>query len=720
MSVSFGNNVFQVVACLLIPVLMVNGQDASDSATEKKMPSSAPQAEVLEEIVITGTGTARKLIDTAVRTEVMRADDLREVRVTTLADALEYTPGLRTEVTCQNCSAPSVQMLGLPQRYVSILDDGIPNFTGLAGVYGLDQIPMALVERIEVVKGGGSSLYGPNAVAGVINVIPKVPLVSGSEIQTSYEYLDGQPEAGQPSGSIVWHHAPETSNVSWTLHGMRNFAAPVDVNGDGFTDVGRRELWAGGAQLWWQPDPEAKLRLSYNVTDEQRRGGSGDLDSAPNLALLAEEIHTFRQTANLHWTHALNDVWDYRLAYSFSDVQRNSYYGGEAALGSGRTGSPFFDPTWTEERGFGSTRNQLHIVDTAVNWRPSPEHILTLGYQQRSEHLRDQTESVGRAVNEVYQNHGLMFQHDWTPHARWNIVYGARLDRHSEVEELIVSPRLAAKYSISDKLRIRAGWSTGFRAPEIFDEDLHITNVGGELQSVSLSPHIRQERSQTLTLAPEWEVTPSLHVEAHLFHTWLTNTFITVERDNMATSDVIEFLKQNGGNSRVYGAELSAILEREAWRLELSYLEQRGIYDQAQSLLGNPGDPVDNLILTDRFTRLPERTAQIRFTYDVGFCELVTAGRLIGPMLMPHIVSDSTGALVRNRLEMTEVFFVVDLGLNKRFDTGQGTALTVSLGVKNVFNSFQGDLDRGPFNDATYIYGPRLPRLFYASLRYEF
>jgi outer membrane receptor for ferrienterochelin and colicins len=668
----------------------------------------------LEAIVVTGTGIPQKLKETAVRTQVFAAEELERVQVTKLSDALDYTPGLRVETTCQNCNSTEVQMLGLQQRYISLLSDGVPNFTGLAAVYGLDQIPTSMVERIEVVKGGGSTLYGPNAVAGVINIIPKEPEFNGGEMTLRYDYLDGQAGGGQPIGNAVLHLVSPEANLGVSLYGVRNFVAPVDVNGDGFTEVAAQDLWGGGLRGFWRPSDSTKLVVDYLLTQEERRGGSNDLDRPPNEVELAEQIETRRQVLTGTWTQELGSEWDYRLTYSISAIQRDSYYGGTVPLG--RRG----DPGWNPELGFGRTDNRLHFIDTALNYRPLEGHIVTFGVQYRNEVIEDDQSGVGRSLLERYENLGVMLQHDWTLNERWNAVYGARVDFHSEVDDPVFSPRVAVKYSPGERFRVRGGVATGFRAPEIFDEDLHIENIGGALQTVALAPGLEAERSYTFSLAPEWDITERVRAELNLFYTRLNNTFINTETDDPRTESVLEFTKRNGGSSDTYGGEVALFFDLRPFTLDVSYTEQRGRFDTPELLLGDPGDAFDNAIFSSRAVRLPERFGVLRLTYDAGWAEVWTAGRLTGPMLVPHIVTDQSGEFVENRLTRTQAFFTVDAGLSKRWDIGQGKTLTANLGVRNVFNAFQDDLDRGPFRDPTYVYGPRQPRMVFAGMTVAF
>lgn len=703
--------VLPVVACFGVLFWFFS---ATVEAQEEGASDFSEPIEELEMVVVTGTGTARQVKETAVRTQVFGAADLEQIQVSRLSDALDYAPGLRVETTCQNCNATEIQMLGLQQRYISLLSDGLPNFTGLAAVYGLDQIPASLIDRIEVVKGGGSALYGPNAVAGVINVIPKEPEITGGEFTVRYDYFDGQAGAGEPIGNAVVHLVGPEAQLGVSLYGIRHFAAPVDINGDGFTEMARTDLWGGGFRGFWKPDERSKLIVDYLTTREDRRGGSTDLDSPPNEVELAEQINTQRQVLTTTWTQELGERMDYRLSYSVSDITRDSYYGGTVPLG--RPG----DPGWTPQLGFGVTENRLHLFDSALNYRPQEGHILTAGLQYRNESIRDDQSGVGRSVSDRYENLGFMLQHDWTPSTLWNVVYGARLDVHSEVADPVVSPRVAVKISPTETFRVRAGVATGFRAPEIFDEDLHIQNVGGQLQAVSLAPGLEPERSYTFSLAPEWEISHRVRAELNLFYTHLRNTFINSANDDSATRSVLEFTKRNGGDSDTFGGEVALFFDIQPFTLDISYTEQRGQFRESQLLLGEPGDAMDNAVFSSRTPRLPDRFGVARLGYDAGWAEFWAAGRLTGPMLVPHIVTSTTGEFIENRLERSPVMVTFDMGLSKRWEIGHGRSVTANLGVRNLFNTFQDDLDRGAFRDPTYVYGPRQPRLFFAGLTVAF
>lgn len=125
-----------------------------------------PPSERMDRVLVTGTNTERWLSEAPARSEVSTITPAGVEAAPKLAETLEWTTGLRVESTCQNCNSTEAQMLGLPQRYTAILTDGLPSFSSLSSIYRLEQLPTAFLDRIEVVKGGGSALSGPQRIAG--------------------------------------------------------------------------------------------------------------------------------------------------------------------------------------------------------------------------------------------------------------------------------------------------------------------------------------------------------------------------------------------------------------------------------------------------------------------------------------------------------------------------------------------------------------------------
>ena len=139
-------------------------------------------------VVSTATRTERLLKEVPIKTELLGGEDFEMAGKYDLGQAIELLNGARSENNCQNCGTTEIQLLGLPGIYNQILIDGLPLFTGAAAVYGVDQVPTIFIDRIEVVKGGGSALYGPGAVAGIINLIPEEPY--HTHTHTSFDYFN--------------------------------------------------------------------------------------------------------------------------------------------------------------------------------------------------------------------------------------------------------------------------------------------------------------------------------------------------------------------------------------------------------------------------------------------------------------------------------------------------------------------------------------------------
>jgi outer membrane receptor for ferrienterochelin and colicins len=679
----------------------------------------------LEAVVVTGSRYQEYLKNTPVRTEIIDREILQNRGIRSLAEAVEYSPGIRVETTCQNCNQQAIQMLGLPQQYIGILNDSLPNFSALAGVYGIEQIPAGLIGQIEIVKGGGSVLYGPGAVAGVINLIPRDPQKTGGQFSLDSKIMPGNTFGQEPGGSFfgLYDHVSQDGSFKATFFGGFDRIQPTDLAGDGFTDVSERSLLNGGLRLVWNANPAHKFSLDYFTSDEERLGGDIKIFGRPtNTGLIAEEIFSQRHVATAKWIANWNELFNTSFAYSYSRTNRNSYYGGTVALGSPDPNSLYFDPTWTNDRGYGSTIDNLHFIETTANWTLNERHRITFGSQWKYEDIRDVQLSANRAIDSSFNNLGLLAQHRYTPNEKITFEYGARFDVHSEVDNPIFSPRAALLYSATDQFRLRTAISTGFRAPEVFDEDLHISNVGGELFTTFNDPALQEESSLTASISPEWDLNDNWRLELNGFHTWLDNTLVVEPNDLPSTPNVREFLRTNGESSRIFGAELNLAYDQPLWRLEFSWVEQHLEYDDSQLLLGDDtfSDPADNPILSDRYTKTPNSLGLIRFTHEALWFDWFITAKLTGPMDVPRVISDpANGNLLENRLEKSDWFFNVDLGFSKIFELSNGK-LTGSLGVRNLLDDFQNDLETGAFRDSDYVAGPAFPRSFYAGFKYEF
>lgn len=701
---------------MLMPTLAL-GQDPDSEG------SIAPGVYEAPALVTIGTADEEaEVTRSVVRAEWVTSEDWKWMNAVKLSEALTYSTGVRLENDCQNCNTTQIQMLGMKQQYIAILSDGAPALSGLAGVYGIEQIPTAALDRIEIIRGGGSALQGPNAIAGMIQLVPRNPTVNTASLNTTVSWMEGKKSGSRPTTDVQFtgEVASEDQQAGALVHGIQSGVQAVDVNRDGFTEVSKRELWAGGFRAALRPNDQHFFTLDYTKSNEDRRGGSGGdfLNESPNQVELAEELISDRDLAIGVWTFSPSPDLEIRWTFSYSQDRRDSYYGGTTILGAPG------DPGWTHDLGYGNTFNGIGF--TALNFRKEigDEHTLGVNIQYQNEQLRDEQLSLGRTIRDRYESSGIGLEDEWALSEQWKWVYGARIDQHSEIPDTVVSPRSSIRWEPNHHFSWRASVSTGFRAPELFDEDLHIENVGGQLSVTQPGPGLKEESAVSIHTGPLWEITEGLFFETSFFYTHLEDIFFNQPTDDPTTPEILELTKLNGGSADVYGGEINLTWLVSPFTFEVGYVEQRNRFNDTQLVLGpetpDPATPEDNQIFSSNFMRAPNRYGAFRMTWEGPWVDTFLGGTFTGRMDAPHVVNDTNGALVRNELNRTDWFLTLDLGVSKTFPLGSRGKTTWTLGMKNITNAYQDDLDRGPYRDSAYVYGPRFPRTVYLSTNWTF
>lgn len=644
-----------------------------------------------EEMVVTAARMERSRSEVPLDVDLIGREKIENSVSRTLADVVEWTPGIRVESNCQNCNVSKIRMLGLEGAYSQILIDGQPTVSSLALVYGVEQIPARLIDSIEVVKGGGSALYGAGAVGGVINLIPHQPTATRGAFQGRFGNMDGE-ESTSFSGFFDWSGAQREQSLS--AYAQVDRVDPFDVDGDGFTEVTRRELETFGAR--WDSyllDSSARLSAEVNRIAEDRRGGDR-LWLPPQEANIAEEILTDRVGGSVSFLHTVSPELDYRLVGSWARTERDSYYG----VG--------MDPD-----AFGTTDNPHAVADAQVN-HYREDSTITWGLQ----YLRDRVDDVqlgrDRVIRETYENVGLFAQEDRPLGKHVTVLYGLRVDDHSAVPDPIVSPRLALLWAPRHDLSFRTSVARGFRPPVVFDEDLHIALLGGgDAQVIRNDPDLQEESSTSFLLSGTWQPEVgrkgAAYLELSLFRTDIDDLFLDVERDDPATP-ALEFLKINQGAAQIEGAEVTLGFRwGSSLSAEMAFVEQSARFAEPEPDFGS----LD-------FFRTPERYGMANLQWSTRWADLFVGALYTGSMKAKHFA----GFIPEDRLETTPTFLTWDVNLARTVSLGSGDAwpVTLRLGVKNLTDEFQEDLDRGRDRDSTYVYGPRAPRSVFVAAEVEF
>ena len=475
-----------------------------------------------------------------------------------------------------------------------------------------------------------------------------------------------------------------------TFYGQIDRVAPVDVDGDGFSEVSIRNLDVVGARYHeFFMGGSARLATDVSHTAEFRRGGD-QVQLPPQQAQVAEQLDSRRSGASVSWLHTVSPIWDWRATASHAATERASYYGSGGDVGA-----------------FGWTRNPLWVFDSHVN-RGGAAGTLSFGLQASHDIIDDRQPAYRRIIRESYRSTSAFVQDDRRIGDGLTLLYGVRADRHSAVRRTIVSPRAALMWTPRGDLTLRASHSAGFRPPSVFDEQLHIALLGGEAMVVRDDPALREETSAARMLSLEWRPMigrrVAMAVDSTFFDTRIENLFHNRQADDPAT-DELEFVRTNFGHARVRGVEVGWSLRRDGLAVDAGYAWQRAEFGHAEPDFGS----------TRRF-RTPERygSASVQWPLPRGLT-LFAGLRYTGSMLAPHYA----GYIAEDRLDATPSFLTWDLGLSRRFAFGGDRRITATFAVKNLTDEYQGDLDRGPQRDASYVYGPRFPRSVVVGLKVD-
>jgi outer membrane receptor for ferrienterochelin and colicins len=640
-----------------------------------------------EEVVVTATRTPKLYTETPVKIAVISREDIEQKAPANLADTLYQTTGVRVENDCQNCNFTQVRINGMEGKYTQILIDSSPVVSAMTGVYGLEQIPAEMLDRIEIVKGGGSALYGGNAVAGVINILTKEPDENKTFFRLHRESISSEPFTNLGFRSSL---VSKDYNTKAYLYGSYQDREPVDLNDDAFSELGTISNTSFGVNLYnYFSGLDGKLKLNLFRIFEERRGG--DLfGNPPHEANTAEWIKTNQLGFSSDWNHYLSDKLHYNLSFSYVDAKRNTYYGSHKDLNA-----------------YGTTKNPLLFLSSQINYQTGT-HVFSLGAQYKRDEIRDEATGYNRIIEEVYHESGLFLQDDFKIGRLFSILTGLRLNRHTALDRMIFTPRLSVLVNLSRDLGFRTSFSTGFRAPQVFDEDLHITQVGGEGMMIVNSSDLKEEKSYSLNSGFDFgkQIDRNLiQFSVEAFYNKLRNTFILHEIERIENARIFERI--NGSGSKVYGLSVDfGLVLGPAFSLATGWTFQRSRLDEPEPDFGSR-----------EFFRTPDTYGFVNLSLkNKKLANLILSAEYTGSMRVPHYA----GYIDEDILEATSSFWVVNIKLLRPFNITETSSVSVSLGVYNLLNSYQEDLDKGVDRDSGYVYGPAKPRSFYLGLEFSF
>ena len=311
-------------------------------------------------------------------------------------------------------------------------------------------------------------------------------------------------------------------------------------------------------------------------------------------------------------------------------------------------------------------------------------------------------------IEDVYHESGYYIQDDFKISNALSLLTGVRLNKHSSLDRIIFTPRLSILLNIMKDLSLRTSFSTGFRAPQVFDEDLHITQVGGEGMMVTNSPDLKEERSFSINSGFDYgkQIGRNLiQFSIEGFYNKLTDTFILHEIKRIENARILERI--NGFGSKVYGLSFDFGLVlgprlsfASGWTIQKSKLDEP--------------EPDFN---SREFFRTPDYYGYANMSYknDKLFSTELSM-EYTGKMKAPHYA----GYISEDRLETTHPFWVMNVKLRKPITLSENYTAHIFIGAFNLFNSYQKDLDKGADRDSGYVYGPAKPRSLFFGLEFSF
>lgn len=464
--------------------------------------TSSMKSTVLEDVVISGTMKAVNRLESPVPVEVYTPTYFKKNPTPSIFDALQNVNGVRPQLNCNICNTGDIHINGLEGPYTMVLIDGMPIVSSLGTVYGLSGIPNSLVERIEIVKGPASSLYGSEAVGGLINIITKkpqnAPLLSTDVMTTSWgEYnvdLGFKFNAGKKATAIT--------GVNYF-----NYQNKIDNNHDNFTDVTLQNR-ISVFQKWNFERKENRLfTIAGRYMYEDRWGGDMRWNKSYRGGgeIYGESIYTNR--AELLGNYQLPVSQKMFLSFSFINHDQDSRYGTTSYIANQKIAFGQF--TWDKKLGV---------------------HDLLLGTALRYTFYDDNTPATANANEQNDPEKtwlpGIFIQDEIALSQRHKLLLGFRYD-HNNIHGNIFTPRIAYKLSVNDNTIFRLNAGTGFRVVNLFTED-HAALTGA--RDVIILNDLKPEKSYNVNLnfikKIYFNSGAFLGLDATAFYTYFTNRIV--------------------------------------------------------------------------------------------------------------------------------------------------------------------------------------------------
>ena len=577
----------------------------------------------LEEIVISGTLKQVSKLKSAVPIELYTAEFFKATPKASFFEAIEGINGVRPQLNCNICNTGDIHINGQEGANTMVLIDGLPLVSGLSTVYGLSGIPQSLIKQVEVIKGPASTLYGSEAIGGVINLITKSPeTVHPFNLDT---FISSWGELNIDLG------AKYTLKNSQGLIGINyfNYSNPIDANEDGFTDLTLQHRISIFNKI-----NTKKTSLAFRYFYEDRWGGemNWSSDFRGGNEVYGESIYTSRVEIFGRYDHSENLF----LQYSLNNHDQNSVYG---------------TTSYNAIQTIGFVQG---VFSKKVN-----NHDVMLGATYRYTIYDDNTPATVEKDKTALP--GLFIQDQWTLSESKTLLSGIRYDKNSVYGD-IWTPRLNFKWASKDESSIlRLGFGTGYRVVNVFTED-HAALTGA--RDVIFTETILPEKS--------WNTTINWNKKLYTKYGAILDLDFSVF--NTAFSNRILPDYETNPNQIIYGNLDGKAITQGAT------ITINGVF--ANGLKINVGATfIDSKIINNNQTEYPFLTEKFSGNYQLSYTlynpkiTIDLSGTAIGPMKLPLLGDLDT------RAPNSPVINIVNLQATYAIKT-----IEVYAGIKNILN----------------------------------
>ena len=593
--------------------------------------------DLLKEMVISGTLQLIDRKESPIPIAVYSSQFLNSVPSPSLVEATNQITGLRPQLNCSVCNTGDIHINGMEGAYSMIVIDGMPIMGGLSTVYGLQGIPTSLIDQVEVIKGPASTIYGSEAMAGLINVVTKnidcVPKLSLDFNISSW---------GELQTSIIYKLIDKQRIKAFSSIDIFNYNNPIDNNGDGFTDLSLKNRYSIFNKFqFFNKKGVNPLNLSIRYLNEDRWGGQmnfTDQDRGKSTSY-GESILTNRVEASSFYQPSKQADFKWQNSFSFHD--QKSWYGLVDYQAKQIIG--FSQLTWHKSLGI--------------------KNNLLSGFALRYNSYNDNTPATIKADN--WWLPGIFVQDNFKFSDNQKLLFGWRTDFHSK-HGFINSPRINYQLDVTENSSLRIGYGNGFRVVNVFTED-HAALTGA--REIIFLEELEPEKSKNLNinLSNSWNTENlQIMIESSVFESRFSNKIIPdfLTNDNQIIySNLSGYALARGVSSEIFLKmyKIPLKLSANATFLDVSNFEENNLGELTKS----------QQLLAEKYS--------IKWSANYWLeklnLDVVYSATNYGPIRLPLLENDF-------RPEYSQPYTIHNIKVSKNFNNGW----TTFLALRNFIN----------------------------------